>query len=189
MSAGRVRAQATYFWTEINRPVAAVVLSSTATSVTQMRQNLGQIQSQGVETSVTVNDGHPLSATIGYQFAHAVVTKFSAQPALVGKWIPDVPRESATAQVQYRSTRLGEFTLAARNGGRAYDDSANTFILHSFFQLDAYGQRSLGRGFTAFVSGQNLTGRRADVARTPVLTQGIPFVAQGGVRYGWGASR
>jgi outer membrane receptor protein involved in Fe transport len=187
--ANRVSVQATYFWTEINRPVAAIVLSSTPTSVTQMRQNLGQIQSQGLEASATLNDGHALSASVGYQYAHAVVTKFSAQTTLVGKWIPDVPRESATAQVRYRSARFGEFTVAARNSGRAYDDSANTFVLHSFFQLDAYGQRQLWRGFTAFVSGQNLTGRRADVARTPVLTQGIPFVAQGGVRYGWGGGR
>ncbi len=187
--AGRVAAEASYFWTEINRPVAAVQVSATATSVTLVRRNLGQIQSQGVEMSVRVNEGRAVSAAVGYQYAHAVVTNFSAQPSLVGTWIPDVPRESATAQVRLRSARFGALTLAARNSGRAFDDSANTFVLHSFFELDAYGERSLGRGFTAFVSGQNLLGKRADVARTPVLTQGIPFVAQGGVRFGWGGVR
>jgi outer membrane receptor protein involved in Fe transport len=187
--ASRVSVQAAYFWTEINRPVAAVVQSTTATAVLEMRQNLGQIQSQGVETSVALNEGHAVSASVGYQFAHAVVTKFSAQTALIGKWIPDVPRESATAQVRFLNERLGELTFFARNSGRAYDDSANTFVLHSFFQLDVYSERRMGRGFTAFFSGQNLLDRRADVARTPVLTQGIPFVAQGGVRYGWGGRR
>jgi outer membrane receptor protein involved in Fe transport len=184
--AARVSAQATYFWTEVNRPVAAVLVSSTATTILEMRQNLGQFQSQGLETSVQVNEGHAISATFGYQYAHAVVTKFSVQTSLVGKWIPDVPRETATAQVRFRSARLGALTIAARNSGRAFDDSANTFVLHSFFQLDAYGERSLGRGFTAFVSVQNVLDRRADVARTPVLTQGIPVVAQGGIRFGWG---
>ncbi|WP_263384715.1 TonB-dependent receptor plug domain-containing protein [Granulicella arctica] len=183
----RVAVRATYFWTEINRPVAAVVISSTATSILEMRQNLGQIQSQGIETSVDVNEGHGVSGSFGYQYAHAVVTKFSAQPTLVGNWIPDVAREIATAQLRFQNVRFGELTLSARNSGRAFDDSANTFVLHSFFQLDVYGERRLGRGFTAFVSGQNLLDRRADVARTPVLTQGIPFIAQGGVRYGWGA--
>ena len=33
----------TYFWTEINRPVSAVLISSTATSIIDMRENLGQI--------------------------------------------------------------------------------------------------------------------------------------------------
>ncbi len=178
---------ATYFWTEVNRPVAAVLVSSTATTITNVRRNLGQIQSQGVETSVAWNEGRAISATVGYQYAHAVVTKFPSQTALIGKWIPDVPRESATAQVRLRNVRLAQLTLAGREGGRAFDDSPNTYVLHSFFELDAYGERQLGRGFTAFLAGQNLLDRRADVARTPVLTQGIPAVVQGGVRYGWGA--
>ncbi len=187
VQAKRFAGEAAYFWTEVNRPVAAVLVSSTATTITNIRRNLGQFQSQGFESRVAWNEGRAVSATVGYQYAHAVVTSFPAQGGLVGKWIPDVARESATAQVRLRSARLGEMTVAGRESGRAFDDSANTFILHSFFQLDAYGERSLGRGFTTFVAGQNLLGRRADVARTPVLTQGVPVVVQGGVRYGWGA--
>lgn len=184
----RVAAQATYFWIEINRPVASPQIASTATTITLKRVNLGQVQSQGLDISATVNEGHALSGTIGYQYAHSVVTKYS-DPTLINKWLPDVPRESATAQIRYQRASIGDFVLSARNSGRAYDDSANTFILHSFFQLDAYGSRAIGRGFTAFVSAQNLTGRRADVSRTPLLTQGIPFIAQGGIKYSWGGGR
>ncbi len=176
----------TYFWTEVNRPVAAVLVNSTATTITNVRQNLGQIQSQGMEASATWNEGRWLAASMGYQYAHAVVTKFPSRTALIGKWLPDVPRESATAQVRLRNANFGELTLAGRESGRAFDDSANTYVLHSFFELDAYAERQIGRGFTAFVAGQNLLGRRAEVARTPVLTLGIPPVVQGGVRYGWG---
>jgi outer membrane receptor protein involved in Fe transport len=182
----RLSAQASYFWIEINRPVASPQIASTPTTITLKRVNLGQVQSQGIDTSVTVNEGRALSATIGYQYAHSVVTKFSVDPTLIGKWLPDVPRESATAQIRYQKANIGDFVLSARNSGRAFDDSANTFILHSFFQLDAYGSRSIGRGFTAFVSAQNLTNRRAEVSRTPLLTQGIPFIAQGGIKYDWG---
>ncbi|HEY0263705.1 MAG TPA: TonB-dependent receptor [Granulicella sp.] len=181
----RISAQATYFWIEINRPVASPQIASTATTITLMRVNLGQVQSQGVETSVTLNEGHALSAVIGYQYAHSVVTK---DPVLTGKRLPDVPRESTTAQIRYRRPRYGDFVLAGRYSGRAYDDSANTFILHPFFELDAYASRPIARGFSAFVSLQNLTDRRADVSRTPLLTQGIPFVAQGGVRFDWGGN-
>jgi outer membrane receptor protein involved in Fe transport len=182
----RIAAQASYFWTEINRPVASPQIASTATTITLMRVNLGQIQSQGLETSISLNEGHTLSGTVGYQYAHAIVTNFSVQPSLVGKWIPDVARENATAQMRFQKASIGEFVVSARNSGRSFDDNANTLVLHAFFQLDVYGSRSLGRGFTAFVSGQNLLDRRAEVSRTPLLTQGIPFIAQGGIKFDWG---
>ncbi len=43
---GRLRA--TYFWTEVNRPISAVLLSQTATTQRLQRQNLGQIRSRGL---------------------------------------------------------------------------------------------------------------------------------------------
>ena len=184
----RVGLDGAYFWTEINRPVSAVLLHSTATSSTYMRENLGQIQSQGVELSARLNEGHALSASVGYQYAHAVVTAFSAQPALVGEWIPDVPRESATAQIRAASHRFGEATLSMRESGRAYDDSANSYILHGYFTMDIYAQREFGQRWTLFAAAQNLLNRDVDVARTPVLTLGTPFTAQGGVKFRWGAA-
>jgi outer membrane receptor protein involved in Fe transport len=163
-------------------------LRTTPTAITEMRENLGQIQSQGVELGLRVNQDRALSATFGYQYAHAVVTAFSAQPALVGNWIPDVPRESATAQLRAASRRFGTAIFALRESGRAFDDSSNTFVLHSFFAMDAYGERSFAHRWTLFLAGQNLLDRKIDVARTPILTLGTPFTMQGGVRFRWGAS-
>jgi len=186
--AGVLRLDGTYFWTEINRPVSAVIIASTATTVTELRENLGQIQSQGLELQGHLGEGHAVSLDFGYQYAHAVVTAFSAQPSLVGTWIPEVPREMATAQLRAQNRRLGLLTLAARESGRAYDGSANTYELHSFFVLDAYGERSFAPKWVAFVSVQNLFHRQIDVARTPLLTLGTPFLAQGGVRFRWGGT-
>ena len=182
----RVGAEATYFWTEINRPVSAVLVSSTATTITNVRENLGQIQSQGMELRVRLNEGRAVSGAVGYQYAHAVVTQFSVQPGLVGRWIPQVPRQSFTAQLRAARARWGEVTVAARASGQAYDDSSNLFALHRFFAMDVYGERGLGRGWTAFVSVQNVLNQRMEVARTPLLTLGNPVLAQGGVRFGWG---
>ncbi len=176
-----------YFWTEINRPVSAVLVSSTATSITNRRENLGQIQSQGVDLRVRIYDGHAISAGVGYQYAHAVVTAFSASPGLIGAWIPDVPRQSVTAQVRAVRPRWGEATVALRASGQAFDDSSNLFPLHRFALLDVYGQHDFHRGWTAFLSVQNLLDQRPEVARTPLLTLGNPVLAQGGLRFGWGA--
>ena len=183
------RLSATYFWTEINRPVSAVLVSSTATTITNQRENLGQIRSQGVELALDVRAGKPISASVGYQYANAVVTQFSVEPSLVGKWIPDVERQSATGQVRARSERLGELTLAARFGGKAFDDSTNIYPLAHFFELDASGQRQIGRRLQVFFLVQNLTDQRQQVARTPILTLGSPIFAQAGLRFQLGGSK
>ena len=177
--------QATYFWTEINRPVSTVFQSGTATSTTLLRENLGQIQSQGAALGAQLQPGHGLSLDFGYQYAHAVVTAFQTQPALVGLWIPQVPRHTATAQLRYQQGP-GSYTLAARQSGRAFDDSANTFELHTFFVLDAYAEYRVRSHVSAYLSFQNLLNRSIETARTPNLTLGTPFVAQGGVRLNWG---
>jgi outer membrane receptor protein involved in Fe transport len=179
-------AQATYFFTEINRPVSAVLLSSTATSQTLQRQNLGQIQSQGVELAAQIEPAGALSAAFGYEYAHATVTSFAAQPALIGLRTPQVPRHSATAQLRYRAGSRANFTLAARETGHAFDDSSNLYKLHGFFVLDAYAEGRVSQRLSAYVSLQNLLNREIETARTPYLTLGAPFVAQGGLRLSFG---
>ncbi len=176
-----------YFWTAINRPVSAVLIASTPTTITNLRENLGQIVSQGLETEAQVGEGRRISGTIGYQYAHATVTRFSAQPALVGLRIPQVPRQSLTAQLRVVSARWGTLVVADRASGLSYDDSSNLFPLRRFNQLDLYAERSLGRGFAGFVAVQNVLHQRADVARTPILTLGTPVLAQGGLRFVWPA--
>ena len=176
---------ANYFWTAINRPVSAVLVSSTPTTITNVRENLGQLVSQGVETEARLGEGRVLSGAIGYQYAHATVTKFSAEPALIGRWIPQVPRHSFTAQLRAVSQRWGTLVLSERASGQTFDDSSNIYQLRRFAELDAFGEHSFGRGLNAFVAAQNVFNQRADVARTPVLTLGTPLLLQGGVRYTW----
>jgi outer membrane receptor protein involved in Fe transport len=115
------------------------------------------------------------------------VTRFSAQPSLVGNWIPEVPRESVTAQIRARRARIGEMTLALRASGHAFDDSANTYayILRSFVGVDLSARHDFGRRWTASLTVQNMFNQRPDVARTPILTLGSGLLAQGGVEFYW----
>ena len=109
--------QATYFWTEINRPVSAVLVAQTPTSVTNLRENLGQIRSRGVEIAATAHVSKGLSATVGYQYALATVTQFSAQPSLVGHWIPEVPRQAFTEADQGGIGAAGGVDAGGAAGG------------------------------------------------------------------------
>jgi outer membrane receptor protein involved in Fe transport len=186
----------TYFWTQINRPVSAVLISSSATSILDKRENLGQILSQGTELHLDIgpvsvppptsrSGWMSISATLGYQYAHAVVTQFSAQPTLIGNWIPEVPRQSFTAQLRTASPRLGELSLAARASDHAWDDSANTHLLHAFVQLDLAAHHDFGPHWTASAILDNLLNQRPDVARTPILTLGSPLLAEAGIAFHW----
>ena len=190
----RATLHATYFFTEINRPVSAILLRSTPTTITNQRENLGQIQSQGTKLSAELRLARTLTFTPAYQYAHATVTAFQPQPSLVGLEIPEVPRHTATAQLRYtphlfQSSSPTSFTLAARTSGRAFDDSSNIYELHAFTVFDFYAQQQVHSHYTLFLSLQNLLNRSIETARTPTLTLGTPFVAQGGIRLRFGAAQ
>jgi outer membrane receptor protein involved in Fe transport len=185
-SAGdRLSGSATYFWTEINRPVSAVLISS-ASPNNFKRQNLGQLRSQGVELRGVVRVMRGVTGTVGYQFADAVVTKFSAQQGLVGKKLPEIPQNAVTAQLRVDNRRVGSLTFAVRRSGTIFDDSANSLVLRGFFQADIYGERQIRHGLAVFGEAQNLFNQRADASRTPQLTLGGGILAMGGLKVNWG---
>jgi outer membrane receptor protein involved in Fe transport len=178
--------RASYFWTQVNRPIAALTLSVTPTSVLLQRENLGQIESRGLSLDTALRPAAWIAIEGGYQYADATVTKNMPEPQIVGNWIPEVPRNTATAQMRLSRPRWGLLSLQGRYGGRAYDDDANVFLLHSYFQLDAYGQHALGRHCVLFADGENLFDRSIEVGKTPQTTLGTPRVVRLGLRMRWG---
>jgi outer membrane receptor protein involved in Fe transport len=171
-----------YFWTQVNRPVAAVALSSTATSQTLLRENLGQLTSKGITTEAEIKPASFLMLTGGYQFAVSTVTKFQADPTLVGLWTPQVPRNSASVQARFQKEPIGVFSVALRASGRQYDDSANQFKLDGYGQVDLYAERGLWRKLLVYGSVQNVGGGRFQAGRTPTLTLGAPRIVTAGLR-------
>ena len=182
---GRMRA--TYFWTEVNRPISAVLLSQTATSQLLQRQNLGQIRSRGLMVEAQSAKWRGFDAGLGYQFAVATVTAFNssspAQSNLTGKWIPEVPRQSVTATANYAAERVASFHLIASYAGQEFDDAQNQFRLHPYARFDVSADRRLRWGLTVFASAQNLLNRQIDAGLTPILTLAAPRLVQAGMRF------
>jgi outer membrane receptor protein involved in Fe transport len=175
-----------YFWTQINRPITALTLSTTATSSTLMRENLGQIESRGVSVDFASRPMSWVGIEGGYQYADATVTSNAKQPSLVGNWIPQVARNMATTQVNLSHRRLGLLSVQGRISGRQYDDDANQFLLHSYFRLGAYASHDFGHHLTAFAAGDNLLDRTIEAGKTPSLTLASPRVARFGLRINFG---
>ncbi|MFZ0663404.1 MAG: TonB-dependent receptor [Acidobacteriaceae bacterium] len=177
--------RASYFWTQVNRPITALTLSTTPTEELLKRNNLGQIESRGVSLDYSIEERW-FALTGGYQYADATVTKFRQEPNLVGNWIPQVARNMATAQLQVRQRKWGLLSLQGRMSGRQFDDDLNQYLLHSYFRLDAHASHAIGQHMQVYADGENLFDRAIEVGKTPLLTLGTPRAARFGLRLNWG---
>ncbi len=175
-----------YFWTQINRPITALTLATTATSSLLKRENLGQIESRGVSFDYASRPASWVSIEGGYQYANATVTSNAQQPNLVGNWIPQVARNMATAQLNFSQRRLGLLSVQGRYSGLQYDDDANQYLLHCYFRLGAYASHDFGHHLAVFAAGDNLLDRSIQAGKTPTLTLASPLVARFGLRINWG---
>jgi outer membrane receptor protein involved in Fe transport len=184
--------RASYFWNQVNRPITALTVSTTPTLITEVRENLGQIESRGVSFDAETSPLRWISIIGGYQYANATVTKFAQQPetvtcgnptnTLIGCRIPQVPRNMGTMQVRFSEPKLGTLSLQGRMSGNQYDNDLNTYLLHSYFRLDGYISHDFGKRVQLFASAENLLNRDIEVGRTPTLTLGTPLVGRIGVR-------
>ena len=173
-----------FFWMQVSDPVANVTLTTTPALITRERENLGRTRSQGVEADATWRFRR-LDVIAGYQFVDAVVTSFSANPALVGLEIPQVAPHQFTLQTRYTMTGGWTFATQARASSRQFDDDLNQFPLDPFFVLDAYASKRMRSGVEAFAAVENLFDTRIQIARTPTLNGGPPILARAGLKFHW----
>ena len=176
-------ARAGLFRADVTRPVANVTLSVTPALITRQRRNLGRTRTHGFEAEFEKRLGDGWTASAGYLFADARVESFPSDAALEGRRMPQVARHQLGFQLRYVPRgRAVTFGLQARASGAQFDDDQNQLRLGSYFTLDAFASRRLARGVEAFAAAENLTGRRYEVGRTPVLTLGPPAFVRVGLR-------
>ena len=166
---GSVRAS--YFLTQVNRPITAVASSPTLLT----RENLGQIESKGISLDYELTPLRWLAVDGGYQCANATVSRGTQD---LGDWIPEVARNLATMNVRAYRPRLGTLSLQGRLSGRQFDDAANVYLLHGYFRLDAYASHDFGKRIEFFAAGENLLNRQIEDSKTPTTTLGMPRVAR-----------
>lgn len=176
----------TVFWTEIDRPIANVTLMVTPALITRRRQNLGRTRSAGVEVEAEARLKKYWTLSGGYMFADATVREFPADRALEGLVAPQVPRHQFTVQARFNRADWFAVSLQGRASSSQFDDDQNLLRLERYFSLDAFVSRNLGHYCEIFAAGENLTGQRYSVGRTPVRTVGPPLTVRGGLRFRFG---
>ena len=165
--------RSSYFLTQVNRPIVAVTTCATCSPILLVRENLGQIESQGLALDFELVPQSWLALDGGYQYAHAVVSRGSQD---LGNWIPEVARNMATLNLRAFRPSFGTLSLQSRISGHQFDDDANAFLLHGYFRLDAYASHDFGKRIQLFAAAENLLDRQIEVSKTPTTTLGSPRV-------------
>lgn len=185
--ANRLTLRGNFFWSDIGDPVANVTLTSTATLITRMKENLGVTQARGFELSGQWQVRPRLQISASYLFVDATVVSYPSPPALMpldGLRLPQVPQNQFNFQASYIGKKWNA-SLQVRFLGNQFDDDLNQYALGRAFSLDAEVSREFVRHTAVFLAVQNLTDDRFNVAATPVFTVGPPIFVRGGVRFTW----
>jgi iron complex outermembrane recepter protein len=158
--------------------IANVTLSSTPALITRQRRNLGSSRSRGAEIEAEEWLARRWRLSAGYLFCDARVTTGD----LVGKRLPQVPRDTATLQLAFNPAR-GSAGVQARWSSMQFDDDLNQFPLRSYAVADLFASYPIAQRFEATFAVENATNRRVEVSATPVITLGTPRTVRVGVRY------
>ena len=180
-AAGSVRATA--FWNRLRDPIANVTLPAPlASGAGRQRQNLGSVESRGLELTADGRLSPRLDLGAAYTLARARVTSAPVQPDLVGKDVPQAPQHRARLALGFRWPERFEATLQLRFEGRSFEDDQNQLPMPNYAVVDLYAGAPIGQRLTVFGSVQNLLDRRYLVGRAGVDTVGPPLLALVGVR-------
>jgi outer membrane cobalamin receptor len=177
----------TFFREHVDDPIANVTLSTTAALITRQRQNMGSLQAQGVDADALFVLTR-LQLRAGYEYVNSEVTSFSANPALVGRIVPQVPAHVFTFTTAYNAPHGWNVDALLRASSSQFDDDQNQFLLEPYGTLGVSVSKQFGMT-TWFVSAANLTNSRIEAGATPVITYASPRVISGGVRLLVGSHR
>jgi len=177
-----VTARFTGFWNQLENAVSNVTISSLPTLITRRRQNVGEIQAQGIETSLSVRWHRDWSLQGAYLWSDSKVTQFPPNPSLESKLLPQVPKHRVSASMSYSNPRVLNAFVSARFVGAQYDDDLNTLVLGNFAVFDFHVSRALHRSLQIYASAENVFDRKFAVAKTPVENIGAPRMLHAGLK-------
>jgi outer membrane receptor protein involved in Fe transport len=164
------------FWTTVDNAIANVTIQSTPTIIRE-RQNAGTAVAHGVELDA---EARPWTFARLRLSALLVDSRFrdSLEPALEGKYLPQVPRTSVSASGDVRIRSWLQAAAIYRYLSSQFDDDRNTpaFELAPASQFDVrlFGDIKLhaaGPGvFTWNVTVENAGDSRIEAGKTPLVT-------------------
>jgi outer membrane receptor protein involved in Fe transport len=111
------------------------------------------------------------------------VRNFPANVNLIGKFLPQIPRQQITFQTFYRPQEKISLSLQGRISDSQFEDDLNTLRLRPFFTLDVFAAYRLPKNLEIFLAAENIFNNRYDIGLTPNLTVAAPTFVRLGLRF------
>jgi outer membrane receptor protein involved in Fe transport len=168
MSFTRWSLSSTLFHTVLEDAIANVTLPPTGSGIVRQRRNAGDVHATGIEFDGEVRPIETITIRGSLTLTDSTFVD-SAEAALEGKQLPQVPRAAGSIWGQVQLPWQMDATLVWRSIGAQFDDDRNQFELETANQLDArVGGR--WRAFSAHLMLENISDARVEVGRTPLVT-------------------
>jgi outer membrane receptor protein involved in Fe transport len=165
----------------------------------QQRQNLGRTRIWGIQSDVEYRLGSFWRFSGGYLYNQAKVKENAANPALVEKFLVQVPVHRGSVQVAYSNPKYINAAAGVQFLGRQFDDDLNVRAvpaaalaaagysastgpgLPKYAVVDLMASRAIGSNLEVFFGVQNAFDQEYFVQTNP-STIGTPRLVNGGVR-------
>lgn len=191
-----VTVRTTWFDNRVKNPIFNVTRTDLVN--TQQRQNLGKTRIRGIQSDLQYRVGTAWEFSAGYAYSNARVSENPANLALVGKFLPQVPKHRASVQAMFTDPRTVNVSVGVQMLGRQFDDDLNARGVPSegcpprstpcaspglpgYATVDLMASRVVSRNFEVFAGAQNLFDEESFVGTNPT-TLGSPLLVHGGVR-------
>jgi len=184
----------TWYDNRMENPVGTIprpdVVVAGATVV--QRANLGRTRIWGIQTDADFRLNKYVRLSGGYLYNQAKVTENPIDPALVGKYLVQVPVHRGSIQALYTNRKIADISFGLQMVGRQFDDVLNTGKvpgetepgLPGFAAVDINATRQITHNVDVFFGVQNLFDEEYIVQLLPT-TSGSPRLVTGGFRVRW----
>jgi len=167
----------TWFNNRLKNPVSNVTVGLNL----RQRQNLGRTRIWGIQSDIEYRLKAYWRLSGGYLYDMASVREFPADPTLIGRLLPQVPKNRGSVQLVYSNPKYFTASVGAQFVSRQFEDDQNLLRLPGFGVADVNFSRTISRNAVAFFGVQNLLDRTFYVQRNPT-TIGAPRLITGGFR-------
>jgi len=181
--------RATVFDNRVRNPVANLTVTQNGANVTLKRSNLGRTTIRGFQTDFEYHLNSTWRFSGGYLHGESKVAENPDNPSLVGRFLPQVPKNRGSLLASYMNPRVADVTLSVQAIGAQYDDDQNirgvpgqTIIgLPAYTVVGLNVSRQVGKSVQLFFGAQNLMNATYYVGTLPTLV-GSPRQVNGGLR-------
>jgi len=186
------------FWNDLRDAVGNVTLARgpgtfpivgfvPAGGIGRQRQNIDEIRVQGLEVSARYVATPKLTLDIAYLVNESEVISATNAPALVGKRLAQVPRNTFSAGCVWRAPAEIKVNAHVRWLSAQFEDDENLLPLAEATVVDLGISHVISRGGEIFLSIENLFSARVETGRVAdgIVSVAPARLARAGIRWVW----